>query len=48
MIAFFDDAGFILGSYALTFAVVGLISWRYVRRGTQLGQRVPDDEKLWR
>ncbi|NQY55606.1 MAG: hypothetical protein HRT86_03825 [Ilumatobacteraceae bacterium] len=48
MIAFFDDAGFILGSYALTVGLVGLLSWRYVRRGSQLGQQIPDDEKPWR
>ena len=48
MIALYDDAGFILGSYVLTFAVVGLLSWAYVARGKRLGRRVPDDEKPWR
>jgi hypothetical protein len=42
-----DDAGFILGSYFLTFATVALFAWRTVRSGRKLGQQVPDDEKYW-
>jgi hypothetical protein len=42
-----EDAGFIIGSYVLTFAAVALVAWRYVRRGRQLAARVPDDEKYW-
>ena len=47
MIAFFDDAGFILGSYLLTFGTVGVLAWRYVREGRRLGDAVPDDDKYW-
>ncbi|MEL6893896.1 MAG: hypothetical protein AAFP84_20055 [Actinomycetota bacterium] len=47
MIAFFDDAGFILGGYAITFAAVAGLAWRVVRQGKTLGQHVPDDEKYW-
>ncbi len=31
-----EDAGFIIGSYVLTFAAVALLSWRYVRSGRRL------------
>ena len=31
-----DDAGFIIGSYVLTFSVVGFMAWRVLR----LGRRV--------
>jgi hypothetical protein len=47
MIAFFDDAGFILGSYLLTFATVGVFAWRLLASGKRLGKQVPDDEKYW-
>jgi hypothetical protein len=42
-----EDAGFIIGSYVLTFATVGLVAWWYVRRGRQLGSQVPDEDKSW-
>lgn len=47
MIAFFDDAGFILGSYLLTFGTVGLLAWRYTRSGRKLAEQVPDEDKYW-
>ena len=47
MIAFFDDAGFILGGYVLTFAAVGLVAWRYVRHGRSVTEGVADDDKYW-
>ncbi len=47
MIAFFDDAGFILGSYVVTFATMGLLAWRYVRSGRKLAEQVPDEDKYW-
>jgi hypothetical protein len=42
-----EDAGFIIGSYVLTFASVALLAWRYVRSGRKLAKRVPDEEKYW-
>lgn len=47
MFALFDDAGFILGSYAVTFAVVGAFAWRVVRRGRKLADEVDDERKYW-
>lgn len=47
MIAFFDDAGFILGSYVITFAAIGAMGWRIVTSGKKLGKQVPDDDKYW-
>ncbi len=47
MLAFFDDAGFILGGYVLTFATVGLFAWRVTASGRKLGKHVPDDDKYW-
>jgi hypothetical protein len=43
-----EDAGFIIGSYVLTFAAVGLLAWRYVSAGRRLGRQVPDEDKYWR
>jgi hypothetical protein len=42
-----EDAGFILGGYALTFGVVVLMAWRVVRAGRRLGARIPDEDKYW-
>jgi hypothetical protein len=42
-----DDAGFILGSYALTFAAVALFSWRVLRTGRKLADQIDDDHKYW-
>jgi hypothetical protein len=42
-----EDAGFILGSYVVTFVTVAVIAWRYVRHGRRLSQQVPDDDKYW-
>jgi hypothetical protein len=47
MIAFFDDAGFIVGSYVITFAALALIAGRLVAAGRKLGKQVPDDDKYW-
>ena len=47
MIAFFDDAGFILGGYAITFVAVGAYAWRLVTSGRKLGKQLPDDDKYW-
>jgi hypothetical protein len=43
-----DDAGFIIGSYLLTFVTVGIFSWRTLRRGRRLAEQVPDEEQYWR
>ena len=42
-----EDAGFVIGSYVVTFAVLGALSWRIVRRGRQLALRVDDADKYW-
>ena len=42
-----DDAGFVIGSYVITFGVVGALAWRFVRRGKQLADRVDDADKYW-
>lgn len=43
-----DDAGFIIGSYALTFGAMIAFAWRTVRLGRRLSRQVPDEEKYWR
>ncbi len=35
-----EDAGFILGSYALTFGAVALFAWRTIRSGKRLAELV--------
>jgi len=47
MIALFDDAGFVLGGWAITFGAIGLMAWRLARQGRTLGKSVPDDDKYW-
>lgn len=42
-----EDAGFILGSYILTFATVALVAWRTIRSGRKLADRIPDEDKYW-
>ena len=42
-----DDAGFIIGSYVITFGVVGALAWRFLRRGRQLAAQVDDADKYW-
>ena len=46
-LAFIEDAGFVYGGYALTFATVGFLAWRVVTSGRRLGKHVSDDEKYW-
>jgi len=42
-----EDAGFILGSYALTAITVLAFAWRTIRHGRRLADKVPDDDKYW-
>ncbi len=42
-----EDAGFILGSYAITFAVIGGLALAFVRRGRRLADSVDDADKYW-
>lgn len=42
-----DDAGFIIGSYVVTFAVVAGFAWRSLRSGRQLADQVDDEQKYW-
>ncbi len=47
MIALFEDAGFIVGSYVITFAAIGGLAWRLLASSRKLGKQVPDDDKYW-
>jgi heme exporter protein CcmD len=50
MIAVFavmEHAGYVFGSYAAVFAVVGVFAWRMIRRSRQLSGQVDDAEKYW-
>jgi heme exporter protein CcmD len=40
-------AGYIVGSYVITLAVIGAMAWAFVRRGRQLGRSVDDADKYW-
>jgi hypothetical protein len=42
-----DNAGYIFGSYAVTFAVVGAFAWRAIRHGRRLGNEIDDSDKYW-
>jgi hypothetical protein len=42
-----EDAGFILGSYAITFGAIGLYAWRVIARARRVTAQVPDEVKPW-
>jgi heme exporter protein CcmD len=42
-----EDAGFVIGSYVVTFAVVAALAWRIIRRARQLAPQVDDADKYW-
>ena len=42
-----EDAGFIIGSYVVTFATVGLLAAWALRSGRRLAKRTPDEDKYW-
>lgn len=42
-----EDAGFIIGSYVITFGGVLLYAWHVLRRGKQATEQLPDDSKPW-
>ena len=42
-----DNAGYILGSYALTFVVIAGFAVRVLRGGRRLADRIDDDDKYW-
>ncbi len=42
-----QDAGFILGSYGLTFAAIAGFTWRVLRGGRRLADRIDDHDKYW-
>jgi heme exporter protein CcmD len=42
-----QDAGFIIGSYVVTFGVIAVFAWRSLRAARQLSDRVDDDHKYW-
>lgn len=47
MLSLIENAGYIYGSYVLTFAAVGAFSWRVVRRGRRLADQIDDVDKYW-
>jgi hypothetical protein len=42
-----EDAGFIIGSYVLTFGAIAVYAWRVLRRSRKITSRLPDDAKTW-
>jgi hypothetical protein len=42
-----EDAGFIIGSYVLTFGAIAVYAWRVLRRSRRITSRLPDDSKPW-
>lgn len=47
MTALIEHAGYIYGSYVLTFAAVGAFAWRTVRHARRLADEIDDDDKYW-
>ncbi len=42
-----EHAGYILGSYAVTFAAIGGFAWRVVRQSRRLADQIDDSDKYW-
>lgn len=42
-----DDAGFIIGSYVVTFGAVIVFALAVLRRARTLSRSIPDEEKYW-
>jgi hypothetical protein len=42
-----EDAGFIIGSYVVTFGAIAIYAWRVLRRSRKVTSRLPDEAKTW-
>jgi hypothetical protein len=42
-----EDAGFIIGSYVITFGGIAVYAITMLRRARRLAAQVPDEEKPW-
>ena len=42
-----ENAFEILGSYVITFVVIGGLSWRVLRQSRRLADQIDDDDKYW-
>jgi hypothetical protein len=42
-----DHLGFILATYLVAFGASAALAWRTLRRGHELAQRLPDEDKPW-
>jgi hypothetical protein len=42
-----EDAGFIVGSYVLTFGAIGAYALYVLRRARRATSQLPDDAKPW-
>lgn len=42
-----QDAGFIIGSYVITFVVIGVFAARVLLKSRELADRVDDADKYW-
>jgi heme exporter protein CcmD len=47
MLAVMEDAGFIIGSYVVTFGAIGAYAVHVLRRARRVTRRVPDEAKPW-
>ena len=47
MIVAMEDAGFIFGSYVVTFGAVAVYALHVLRRARRTTSRLPDDAKPW-
>ena len=47
MIVAMEDAGFIVGSYLITFGAVAAYALYVLRRARRTTSRLPDDAKPW-
>jgi heme exporter protein CcmD len=42
-----EHASFIVGSYVITFASIGVYVWWFLRRGKKLAQNVNSEDMPW-
>ncbi len=43
-----EDAGFIIGSYVVTFGAIAVYAWWVLRRARRVTAELPDEAKPWK
>jgi hypothetical protein len=41
------NAGYVIGSYVVTFGAIGVYTWRMLARARAAGRQVPPEDRPW-